>query len=488
MKKILFLFIILILSITKVHWSNDLFFYHKYNLKHDSLYWVFPKNNIIYSNNDSIYFWYNDKYWNKFLVKTKWLYEYIFNNINWSVEFWKILWDIWKTNKEKEVNISLFINWNLQKKDIHDLFFKNLYNNDLTNILYKNKDSLFLENLVNKELIDNYKSFFYKIDNISKENNFSNIDLLIYRIINKDNYSIENIIKKIKNNTNKENFGINFDNKDYINLNNYLLCEKRWKSNFCYKEERKWFFLLRDKLFSIYWEKELFKEHKNITNTFSKFNFLNTKYDWFVISKVISGNTSYNVFKIQDWKLDIYEKYSIIYWLDEDYILNLNAINNIECWDINWFCSRNWSDIWPFQINYIHEESHQYSKNYLLANECYNSIDKDDCYIKNNIPENLRNKPTDDLKKELFDYQLSWVLSRFKWTNSRKWIEQNYCSNNDGSLFKWEELLKCLSVLHNWNNNKTCDMWWEELVEYKYCFAKKVNLVKNELMNIYWIN
>lgn len=178
------------------------------------------------------------------------------------------------------------------------------------------------------------------------------------------------------------------------------------------------------------------------------------------------GKTEHFLNKIDNRKLDIYEKHNI----NKDYMLMLNAMSNVECPALDWMCF-NWADVWPFQINQIHKDNFYYYLNFYNTYKYCNENDQA-CYNKYWLNNYLWLKK-EQIKKDLFEKQLIWTLDRFDR------IGDKFCN-----WLSWDNFDKCLSILHNWNNNKTCMFYWKK-IEVKYCFADKVSFFKKNIKKIY---
>jgi len=122
------------------------------------------------------------------------------------------------------------------------------------------------------------------------------------------------------------------------------------------------------------------------------------------------------------WTLSLYEKYNIPLTRK----LDLLSINSLECADKLWLCNRNGSDLWPFQINYIHGNS------------------------------------KDERTKFIFNYSKEII-----WDNNKIWIERMYAlqmlwtkKRMDDYESSWncntyinKDRFLCQAMRHNWNND-----------------------------------
>lgn len=123
-----------------------------------------------------------------------------------------------------------------------------------------------------------------------------------------------------------------------------------------------------------------------------------------------------NLFKIPDWKMKIYYKHDI----SLETIIKLHTLNSIECGRWDWLCNRADSDVWPFQINFIHKK--EFKKSLELIKE--------------------------KKVEELFEYQMLWTWARMKR------MEKNFCKKRQTQSKKME----CQAILHNWG--KKAKSYW----------------------------
>lgn len=141
----------------------------------------------------------------------------------------------------------------------------------------------------------------------------------------------------------------------------------------------------------------------------------------------------YNAFQIPKWKIDYYKKHNV--WYD-DFII-MSVINNLECGREDWACD-SWSDVWPFQLNFIHTDGFAHWRKLIKEEKWW----------------------------ELFETQMLWTYNRMKR------MDNSFC----GKKPDLRSRLKCQLVMHNWNDKN-----W-----FKYTYADKWEMIF-DILNKYSI-
>lgn len=142
-----------------------------------------------------------------------------------------------------------------------------------------------------------------------------------------------------------------------------------------------------------------------------------------------------NIYSLPKWKYTIMDEE----WMPDSQKLHYHIINSLECGREDGFCD--WSDIWPFQINYsANTDAHKDSKKLL---DLWN-------------------------RENLYRYQLKWTLSRLEWYKERICLKH---------WSKEDDIFWCMLRIHNGNNSPVG--WW---ILFKDIYAKKWLEVKKVLL------
>lgn len=242
------------------------------------------------------------------------------------------------------------------------------------------------------------------IDNIiSTNNNSENIK-----------NTIASLSTELKNDKNKIENSINFEINESISNNEEIEDEKQAIYNKKEIEQIK--------------EENIKKIEQKIINNEKKLSFSDkNQYNLKKINTIISEN-------ISNWKnihkVSLYpEQYNKI--ISKGYsterVLNLLAILNMECTDINWNCYNGW-DIWPFQINRIHDNKLKWKFWFSESKKLFNNWKWD----------------------ELFDYQLdkaNILLDSYDNSFCSEFNVNNYGLWNNYEEKKW----RCVAFMYNWH-------------------------------------
>lgn len=109
----------------------------------------------------------------------------------------------------------------------------------------------------------------------------------------------------------------------------------------------------------------------------------------------------FNVNAIPAWQHAIYKEEGVQY----DTMLLMRAVNQLECWDQDWFClGLNAADAGPFQINRIHKQDYEYSAMLVKRG-------------REQVEEAKRSKNWEWVivtRNELFRFQVRWTFDRMK--------------------------------------------------------------------------
>jgi len=366
------------------------------------------------------------------VLEIDWIEKY--NNII-KIKKWEI---IWITKKNWKFKVKLLSEDQGMKVNIY--FFKKLFKNFSEKNLKKDKNIHF-NNYSYLKKLSKYESFnkeyykkFFKWLNINAKNSvLSESELLSYKLTTKDKFI--DIINFFKNNhliLNKE------QELKYFRYRNFTKCLYSETIEYC----------------KVKYPNEL-KDLNNLISEIYNVIILPNDKDYLqqIINKNKTLNLNKNIYNIPDWKVKIYSTKNI----DKNMFLTLAAINKQECWREDWACLSGW-DAWPFQINYIHTKDYVKSKKMVYE-------------IRKTIDQNKKQK----LIEELFNYQLDWTINRFNRLSSR------FCKND-----KDNNLTKCLAILHNWNNRRSCYSYWK-WIPFKYCYSNSVVNIKRKYLDIYKI-
>ena len=146
------------------------------------------------------------------------------------------------------------------------------------------------------------------------------------------------------------------------------------------------------------------------------------------------------------WAVTVYDKQVKIMqdrWYSKQRILDLLAIQSMECNLYNWNCKSS-SDIWNFQINQIHKNEYNKSAK-LLKTKKYG---------------------------ELYKYQLTyanWLLDSY---------EKSFCSKENiiWKFWKYSEKLRveCYWRMYNWSKKKVT--YWKMLWQKREMIKKYFNI------------
>lgn len=350
--------------------------------------------------------------------------------------------------------LEVYINWIKQNSYINRIFLEfllwnNYYLQNIDKSSIKINNRKLLDFFKNKHYFDeDYQNFFSKLNQTSKYSLISENDLFLWKIITEDkfidivdNYKNKKLsIDKLNNEDKKTYFKI----KEYIEYINTGIPDK--EKDIKYKDIEYKIVWVINKIYNKFYIPEDKYYLKNVVN------YNDEKED--VLAQFKMWNTLHNSMKVYNWKIKSYADKNI----DKEYFLSLSAINNMECRRSDGACF-NWADAWPFQINRMAHE-YDFKKSKKLVD-----------MIKLEKNENERNK----LKYELFDYQLDWTISRLDR------LKPKFCQWKTG-----DNLTRCLAILHNGNNSKTCYMNGQ-YVEHKYCYAEWVIKIKRIIEQSYWL-
>lgn len=344
----------------------------------------------------------------------------------WLIQKWEKLWQTYKNKWSVSVKLfSLPQNYNVNVFFFNLLLKKNIQQLDLkyNKIPFKNK-------VKNDYYYDEYYDKFYEWLHFYASNSvLTEIELLSYKLTT--DYKFINIINQYNINN------LNLTPKQKILYNDYYKfssCLYNKQVNTCKEEFPNEYKSYNEKITNIYWN-------------------IYFDQDKLYMKKIINKNWQKNIkwYTIPKWQINIYKNKNI----NKSYFLTLAAINKQECWRLDWACLSKW-DAWPFQINFIHKKDYYKSKKlvYEIRNEKDNKI-------KQTKIENL------------FNFQLDWTINRLNI------LSQKFCKNQ-----KWDNLSKCMAILHNWNTSKTCYKWWK-FTDFRYCYADSVVSIKNNFRKKY---
>jgi len=388
---------------------------------------ISPINWTIEKIGKTIFIYNKDK---SIVLEISWIKQY--NNIK-NIKKWDLIW-ITKNNWKFKVKLlsedqNIKVNIYFFKKLFKDFYNKELKEED--KILF-NKYTYF-KKLTKYESFnkDYYRKFFNWLYDNAKKSVLSETELLSYKLTTKNKFiDIINSFKKNKLNLNRE------EQLKYFKYREFSKCLYSETIEYC--------------------KTKYPNELKDLNNLISEiYNVIifpnNKKYLEKIINKNKTLNLSKNIYNIPDWKVKIYSTKNI----DKNMFLTLISINKQECGREDGACLSGW-DAWPFQINYIH------SKDYIKSKQLVYKIRR---------TQNIEQKQK--LIEELFNYQLDWTINRFNRLSSK------FCKND-----KANTLTKCLAILHNWNNRRSCYSNWN-WIPFKYCYSNSVVNIKRKYIDIY---
>lgn len=194
--------------------------------------------------------------------------------------------------------------------------------------------------------------------------------------------------------------------------------------------------------------------------------------EWNLIGKYVNGKRTFNVNAIPVWQEKIYDEL----WINESTRLLMRTVNQLECWDENWFCANRY-DAGPFQINTIHGRDYRHSV--YLVNKWRNQIEE--------AKKSGNYEGVIKTRDELFKFQATWTFERMKRLARQYWKKVDYAT------LPREKQVWYQAVWHNGNTSlqsgREFRFWyWDKAVKHwtllssatkkQYAVASRVDVVE----------